>query len=246
LNWLRAISLNMRERLQKIIARAGIASRRKAEVLISEGAVTVNGQVVRELGSQADPERDHIKVKGKLIRPEPLEYYMLNKPRGVLSTVSDPEGRPVVGDYVRSSRRLYPAGRLDFNSEGLIILTNDGELARRITQAGELEKVYHVKAQDTPEQEKLGRLTKGVVVDGVTMRASRVRQLKPGNNPWYEVTLVEGKNRQVRRMFERIGHSVLKLRRVAIGKVKLGRLPVGACRPLTAEEVKSLVGRKGC
>lgn len=234
----------MKERLQKIIARAGIASRRKAETLILEGAVTVNGETVRTLGTQADLERDHIKVKGKLIRPERLEYYMLNKPRGVLCSVKDPEGRQVVTDLVRSSARLYPAGRLDYNSEGLIVLTNDGELARRITEGGKLSKVYQVKVKDQPEEAGLERLRKGLTIDGVRMQASKVRILKPGNNSWYEVELTEGKNRQLRRMFERIGHPVMKLRRVAIGKLKLGKLPPGAYRELTGEEIRQLKGRK--
>jgi len=234
----------MKERLQKIIARAGIASRRKAETLIQEGAVTVNGETVRTLGSQADSERDHIKVNGKLIRPERLEYYMLNKPRGVLSSVKDPEGREVVTDLVKSSARLYPAGRLDFNSEGLIILTNDGELARRITEGGKVKKVYQVKVKDQPEEAKLERLRKGLTIEGVRMQASKVRVLKAGNNSWCEVELSEGKNRQLRRMFERIGHPVMKLRRVAIGKLKLGKLPPGAYRELTDEEVRVLKGRK--
>jgi len=234
----------MRERLQKIIARAGIASRRKAETLIQEGAVTVNGATVRTLGTQADLEHDHIKVNGKLIRAERLEYYMLNKPRGVLSSVKDPEGRQVVTDLVRSSARLYPAGRLDFNSEGLIVLTNDGELARRITEGGKLAKVYQVKVKDQPEEAQLERLRKGLTIDGVRMQASKVRLAKAGNNSWYEVELTEGKNRQLRRMFERIGHPVLKLRRVAIGKLKLGKLLPGAYRELTDEEVRLLKGRK--
>ncbi|MFB3902964.1 MAG: pseudouridine synthase [Acidobacteriota bacterium] len=234
----------MKERLQKIIARAGIASRRKAETLILEGAVTVNGETVRTLGSQADPERDHIKVNGKLIRPERFEYYMLNKPRGVLSSVKDPEGRKVVTDLVKSSARLYPAGRLDFNSEGLIILTNDGELARRITEGGKLTKVYRVKVKDQPEETQIKRLSEGLTIEGVRMWASKVRLLKPGNNAWYEVELTEGKNRQLRRMFERIGHPVMKLRRVAIGNLRLGTLPPGSYRELTDREVRLLKGRK--
>ena len=258
----------MNERLQKIIARAGIVSRRRAESLILEGAVTVNGRVVRELGTRADPARDHIKVNGKLIRPEPLEYYMINKPRGVLSSVSDPEGRRVITDLVPSSARLYPAGRLDYNSEGLIILTNDGELARSITRAGKLAKVYQIKVQGVPDDEKLERLRKGVRIDGVWMQLpgscrwkkvtipgrrspqnntsdqGRIMPLEKGNNSWWKEELLEGKNRQLRWMFERIGHPVLKLRRIAIGKLKLGKLPAGAYRELTEEEVRLLKGGK--
>lgn len=234
----------MRQRLQKIIARAGIASRRKAEDLIRAGCVTVNGRLVTELGAQADPEKDHIKVQGRLIRPEPLESYLVHKPRGFLSAASDPRQRPLVTRLVKSRLRLYPAGRLDFNSEGLIILTSDGELAHCVTRAGILEKVYHVKVKGEPSEEELNRLREGITVGGERWEKCRIRLVKRGNNCWYEVALHEGRNRQVRRMFEKIGHPVMRLRRVAIGPLTLGKLPLGGCRKLSAREVMSLKGKK--
>jgi 23S rRNA pseudouridine2605 synthase len=234
----------MKERLQKIIARAGIASRRKAEELILEGRVTVNGKVVRELGAQADLLSDHVKVNGKLIHAEPLEYYAVNKPRGMLSTVSDQADRPVITDLIPSPRRLYPAGRLDYHSEGLLILTNDGELARRLMAAGQLEKVYRVKVHETPSEDKLDRLRQGIRVGPVQYGPCRIRPVKTADNPWYEVVLKEGKNRQIRNMFEKIGHSVMRLRRTAIGGIQLGKLRPGEYRKLSAHEVAMLKGER--
>lgn len=233
----------MRQRLQKIIAGAGIASRRKAEELIREGRVSVNGHVVRELGTQADPEEDHIKVNGKLIRAEPLEYWAVHKPQGVLSAAADPERRPLVTQLVKSARRLYPVGRLDFSSEGLIILTNDGELTRRVTQAGMIDKVYRVKVRGQPSEEQMGRLREGITLGGQRLEKCKIVPLKLGHNSWYEVVLRQGKNQQIRRMFERIGHPVMRLRRTAIGPVRLARLPKGAARKLSDGEVKALKGK---
>lgn len=239
----------MKERLQKIIARSGLASRRKAEDLIRGGMVTVNGTVITQLGSLADPQTDHVKVNGKLLRAEPLEYFAVNKPRGMLSTVSDPERRPVVTKLVPTGRRVYPVGRLDYNSEGLIILTNDGELAERVLE-GEVDKVYQVKVHLVPEEDKLRRLVRGITVDGVAMKAEKIRRLesvrttRDANNAWYEVVLRQGKNRQIRKMFERIGHNVMRLRRVSIGPVKLGKLRTGEHRHLTEAEISALKGRK--
>ncbi len=239
----------MKERLQKIIAHAGIASRRKAEELIRDGLVSVNGKVVTELGSVADPQHDHVKVNGRLIRAEPLEYFAVNKPRGMLSTVSDPEGRPVVAKLVRTGKRLYPVGRLDYNSEGLIILTNDGELAERVLE-GRIDKVYQVKVHLLPDDDQIRKLVRGITVDGVAMRAEKIRRIegtrssKDANNSWYEVVLRQGKNRQIRKMFERIGHNVMRLRRVSIGSVKLGKLRPGEYRPLSAAEISALKGRQ--
>ncbi len=230
----------MRQRLQRILAHAGVASRRKSEELISQGRVTVNNETITRLGSQADPATDEICLDGKPIRNERLEYYILNKPRGVLSTVSDPLRRPVVTQYVRSSSRLYPAGRLDFHSEGLIVLTNDGELARLITQAGRLPKVYQVKVQGQPPQEKIERLLAGIRVEGARLAARRVRLLERASNAWYEVTLEQGRNRQIRIMFERIGHPVRRLRRIAVGPLRLGDLPQGSYREMTSREVELL------
>ncbi len=232
----------MRERLQKIIARAGLASRRKAEEWIRQGRVTINGRVVTAVGIQADSAVDHIKVGGKLIRSEPLEYHAVHKPRLVLSSTSDEQGRPVVTDLVRSSRRLYPAGRLDFESEGLMILTNDGDLTRRVIRAGTLEKKYRVKVHGQPDERKLRMLRQGLRLATETFSRCKITPLKLGPNCWFEVTLKEGRNRQIRRMFEEIGHSVMRLRRIAIGPVQLGKLPPGGSRRLTSREVNFLKG----
>jgi len=236
------LSLAMQERLQKIIAAAGLASRRGAEQLILDGLVTVNGQVVRQLGSKADPARDFVKVRGKRLQPEPLEHFAVYKPPGVVSSVSDPKNRPVVTDLVHSSRRLYPAGRLDFFSEGLMILSNDGEQTRKLTRAGGLEKVYRVKVQGIPVQRKLDVLRKGMRLGSEKLAPCRIRNLKKGKNCWFEVGLRQGRNRQIRRMFEKIGHPVMRLRRVSIGPVTLGNLKPGAARPLTGKELEALKG----
>lgn len=230
----------MKERLQKVIARAGVVSRRKAEELIREGHVAVNGNVITALGAQADVRKDRIEVDGRAVRSEPLEYYLLNKPCNVLSSTSDPLDRPVVTQLIKSQRRLYPIGRLDFQSEGLIILTNDGELTHRVTDAGAVEKVYRVKVRGRPLEEKLEQLREGIKVGREQWGKCRISAVKEANHSWYEVALREGRNRQIRRMFERIGHRVMRLRRIAIGPVRLGNLPVGRYRKMTAREVRSL------
>jgi len=222
---------------------AGITSRRKAEELIRDGKVKVNGEVIRVLGSKADIERDHVKVEGKLINPEPLEYFAFYKPQGVVTSLSDPEGRPVVSDYFSSKRRLYPAGRLDFNSEGLVIMTNDGELTKSIMTAGSIPKVYRVKVREIPDKRSLDIFRRGArLKDGTSLAPCKVQVLKFARNPWLEVTLVQGKNRQVRRMFEEIGHFVMKLKRVSIGPVELGRLKPGEFRKLKPAEIMALKG----
>jgi 23S rRNA pseudouridine2605 synthase len=232
------------ERLQKIIAAAGIASRRKAEQLISGGAVSVNGQVVTELGTKADPEHDHIRVNGKLLRgPERQVYLLMNKPREYVTTVRDPEGRPTVMDLLRGIKaRVYPVGRLDYGSEGLLLLTNDGELANTLMKAAShVPKVYLVKVAGVPAAESLEKLRSGVFISsegGRRVRTSpaRIRAIREGDNPWFEVTLIEGRNRQIRRMFEEIGHHVEKIRRVRYGPLKLD-VPPGEYRPLTQQEI---------
>ncbi len=235
----------MQERLQKIIARAGIASRRKAEGLIRQGRVTVNGQVVREMGARADPERDHVKVNGKLLQPESKEYFVVYKPQGYLSAASDGAGRPVVTELVRSGSRLYPAGRLDFNSEGLILLTNDGELTRNLTKAGKVDKRYRVKVSGCPDEESLKRLRQGVQAGGSRFAPCRIFSLKRGSNCWFELVLREGKNRQIRRMFEAVGHPVMRLRRIAIGPIRLVGMKPGESRKLTAGEIERLKDSAG-
>jgi 23S rRNA pseudouridine2605 synthase len=245
----------MEERLQKLIAAAGVASRRHAEEMIAAGEVTVNGEVVRELGTKADPARDHIKVRGRLINPKLAAggervYVLLNKPRGYLSSVADPEGRPLVVDLVpHTLGRLHPVGRLDFNTEGLLILTNDGELTNRVTSArNRVAKVYEAKVKGVPSEDSVGRLRRGIRLDdGVRTAPALIEKTgETATNSWYEVTLHEGRNQQIRRMFDAIGHSVIKLRRVRIGHVRDERLRVGEFRMLTPREVSQFkaAGRK--
>lgn len=235
------------ERLQKIIAAAGVASRRKAEELIASGRVQVNGKMVTELGTKADPEQDHIRVDGKLLRgPERYSYIVLNKPKGYVTTVSDPEKRPTVMDLVRSVRgRVYPVGRLDWASEGLLLLTNDGELANALMKASSnVAKTYVVKVAGQPEEAKLEKLRRGVSIaekGGRRVRTApaRIKLLREGDNPWLEVTIVEGRNRQIRKMFEEVGHHVEKIRRVQYGPLALD-VPPGEFRSLSLEEVAKL------
>ncbi len=235
----------MKERLQKIIANAGVTSRRKAEVLISDGQVTVNGKVVSELGAKADPSVDHIKVSGKLINPK-LEqkvktYILLNKPKGVLSTASDPEGRRTVVDLVRGFGRLFPVGRLDYATEGLIILTNDGDFANRVASTRTIPKVYEVKVKGRPNENAINKLRRGIrLEDGFKTAPAEIKEMKgTPKNAWYEVTLLEGHNRQIRKMFDAIGFSAMKLRRSKIGAIKEESLRPSEYRELTKREVNS-------
>lgn len=238
----------MEQRLQKLIAAAGIASRRHAEELIAKGQVTVNGEVVTELGRKADPDRDHIKVRGRLINPllKPREkiYVLLNKPKGYLTSMADPEGRPLVTELVPSSLgRIHPVGRLDFNTEGLLLLTDDGDLTNYITSArNRVEKVYEVKVKGVPTEVALNRLRYGMRLDDSERSApAQITKLsETRTNAWYEVILHQGRNQQIRRMFEAIGHSVLKLARIRIGSLEDARLKPGEWRLLTAPEVKRL------
>ncbi len=232
------------ERLQKILANAGVTSRRKAESLILEGRVTVNGKTVLELGSKADPDHDHIKVDGKLIhQPEHFEYIALHKPDSVVSTASDPQGRTTVIDLLHGVKgRVYPVGRLDYHSEGLILLTNDGDFANAITAArSHVPKTYLVKSkgQLTPEAEEKFRT--GIPIDGKRTAPAGLRLLRRADNPWYEVRLIEGRNQQIRIMFKHLGHLVEKLKRVRIGTIELGSLKPGKFRRLTPDEVRKLM-----
>ncbi len=254
------------ERLQKILAQAGVASRRSAEAFITEGRVQVNGEVITELGTRADPQRDYIRVDGKLLQgPEPQKYFMLNKPRGYVTTLDDPEHRPtiaqllgqesqkkVTGEHKRLPR-LYPVGRLDYLSEGLLLMTNDGELANRLSKASAgVEKTYLVKISGKPTDEALGQLRRGVMIDRgrldevkggrrdrVLTQPARIEQVRGGDNPWFEVSLTEGRNRQLRKMFEEVGHHVEKIRRIAYGALTLD-VPPGGFRELTTGEVQAL------
>ncbi len=235
----------MRLKIQKIIADAGICSRRKAENLIKEGLVTVNGRVAK-IGERADPDRDYIKVNGKLINPilkkKEYVYILLNKPPGYLCTVRDPSHRPTVMDLVKSRERIYPVGRLDMMSQGLVVLTNDGELTNILTKAGKHPKKYLVKVKGNPTEKQLKRLRQGILADDEKFAPCEivVRKVKPDSYMWLEVTLYQGKNRQIRRMFDAIFHPVLKLKRIAIGPITDRGLPIGHYRELTAEEVRKL------
>jgi 23S rRNA pseudouridine2605 synthase len=249
------------ERLQKILAQAGIASRRKAEEIILEGRVQVNGTTVTELGTRADATRDHIRVDGKLLHgPEQVRYYVLNKPRGYVTTLDDPQKRPTVmqlmtqkagphGDQVR----LYPVGRLDYLSEGLLLMTNDGALANSLSKAAAgVEKTYLVKVSGVPSPAALDQIRKGIMIDRgrldevrggrrdrILTAPAKVELVRAGDNPWYELTLTEGRNRQLRKMFEEIGHHVEKIRRIGYGALRLD-IPPGEYRELTAGEVMAL------
>jgi 23S rRNA pseudouridine2605 synthase len=279
------------ERLQKIIAAAGIASRRKAEELIASGMVSVNGQIVTELGSKADPERDHVRVNGKLLHgAERQTYLLMNKPKGYVTTMHDPEHRPTVMDLLHGIRaRVYPVGRLDYASEGLLLLTNDGELANRLMKAAShVPKVYVVKVAGRPDAAGLEKLRRGVSIPEnrfltpkgvrndngdeaelprkdndewsqadrkhgrvgrgdqrrVKTAPAKVRLVRESENPWYEITLTEGKNRQIRRMFEAIGHHVEKIKRVRYGTLSLD-VPPGEFRRLSVGEVEKLKAAAG-
>jgi 23S rRNA pseudouridine2605 synthase len=262
------------QRLQKIIAAAGIASRRKAEELIVSGRVQVNGQIVTELGTKADPAHDHIRVDGKLLQgPERPRYYVINKPKGYVTTASDPEHRPTVMDLIQGGERVFPVGRLDYSSEGLLVLTNDGALANSLTRAAaRVEKTYLVKVSGKPSDTALNQLRHGVMIDRDTQirpqirprtgkvsgesespshdkvrrsasrvmtAPARIRLLRDADNPWYELILIEGRNREIRKMFEEIGHHVEKIRRVGYGPLILDLEP-GRSRELTLEEVAAL------
>lgn len=239
----------MEERLQKLIAAAGIASRRHAEEMIAAGEVTVNGKVITELGTKADPARDHIKVRGRLINPllESREkiYVLLNKPRGYLTSVSDPEGRPLVTELVpHSLGRLHPVGRLDFNTEGLLLLTNDGDLTNFITSArNRVRKVYEAKVKGVPPDNSIERLRGGIILDdGVRTAPAEIEKIDESEtNAWFRIVLHEGRNQQIRRMFDAIGHSVLKLRRVRIGFLTDEHLAPKQWRMLHPAEVKRLM-----
>jgi pseudouridine synthase len=228
------------ERLQKILSRAGLTSRRKAEQLMLEGRVTVNGQTVTELGSKADPERDRIEVDGRRVgAPRRLLYLALNKPKNCVTTLDDPEGRPTVIEYLKGVReRVFPVGRLDFASEGLLVITNDGELANRMmSAASHLEKTYLVKVNGPLSAEQEAEFRAGIPLGGRRTAPAELRLVRRAENPWYEVRLIEGRKNQVRMMFKHFGRLVEKLKRVRIGFLELGALRPGEYRGLTPAEV---------
>ncbi|HUI58520.1 MAG TPA: pseudouridine synthase [Bryobacteraceae bacterium] len=231
------------ERLQKILSQAGVASRRQSEQIIFAGRVSVNGTVLTELGSKADIERDHIKVDGRLIHaPRRHVYIALNKPNNTVTTVSDPQHRTTVMELLHGVKeRVYPVGRLDYHSEGLLLLTNDGELANEIMSAAtHLPKTYVVKANGPLTGEQEQRFREGIPLSGRRTLPAGLKLIHPAENPWYEVRLFEGRNNQIRLMFNYFGRLVEKLRRVRIGPVELGPLKPGEFRYLSADEVRKL------
>lgn len=240
------------ERLQKIIAAAGVTSRRKAEELITGGRVEVNGKTVTELGAKADPGSDHIRVDGRLLRmPGRHVYLMMNKPKGYVTTVTDPERRATVMSLLpKGAMRVFPIGRLDYASEGLLLFTNDGDLAHKLTHASsKVPKTYLVKVSGKPADDAIAKLRQGVWIGGSLDRRARMKPVKTapamirlareGENPWYEVTLNEGRNRQLHRMFLAVGHRVEKIKRVRYGPLKLD-VETGQWRPLRPNEVEQL------
>ena len=234
----------MEVRLQKFIAGTGIASRRKAEALITAGRVMVNGRVVTELGTKVDTGRDHVKVDGKhLSAPQPFVYLMLHKPKNVMSTLDDPGGRSTVKDYLRGvSVRVFPVGRLDFDSEGLMLLTNNGDLAQALLHPRyHVPKTYLIKVKGVLTDEEIRQLEQGVrLEDGMTSPAHVKKVRKVEANSWLEITIREGRKHQVKRMLESVGHSVIKLMRVRMGPLSLGNLEPGEFRFLTDREANAL------
>ncbi|MFM9279014.1 pseudouridine synthase [Paenibacillus jiagnxiensis] len=233
------------ERLQKILAQAGVASRRKCEELILAGKVEVNGETVTELGTKADPAQDIITVNGKPIKTEQKVYLMINKPKGVITSASDPEGRKIVSDYLKGIKeRVYPVGRLDYDTEGLLLLTNDGEFANLLTHPRHhVPKTYLATVKGVPHGTELDKLRQGIQLeDGMTAPAEvEYKDVDPdGKESVIQITIYEGRNRQVRRMFEAISHPVIRLKRIAFGDLLLQNLKRGLTRPLTKDEVNRL------
>jgi 23S rRNA pseudouridine2605 synthase len=234
------------KKIQLIIRDAGVASRRSAETLIREGRVTLNGQVVLDPAIFADPDRDHIKVDGKLIpRPETTKYcYLFNKPRHVVSTMADPQGRPCVGDLIKPlKKRLFSVGRLDFDAEGLMILTNDGILAQKLSHpSNKVPRTYMVKVRGAPPDDELGKIRKGMSI-GEGERVGNVSWTvvrKQTTTTWIKIVLYEGRKNEIKRIFFRIGHPVRKIRRISYGPFSLGTIPTGSLRPLSEAETEKL------
>ena len=229
------------ERLQKILSRAGVSSRRKAEVLMAEGRVTVNGEIITQLGTKADLEHDHIKVDGRLLHsPKNLVYIALHKPKGCITTSHDPEGRETVMDLVKGIKtRVYPVGRLDYNSEGLLLLTNDGEFANRITSSkSHVQKTYLVKSNGLLTLEQEEQFRAGVSIHGQRTSPAEIKLSKKADNPWYEVKIYEGRQNQIRIMFKNFNRLVEKLKRTKVGFLELGALKGGEFRYLTSKEIE--------
>ncbi|HWQ09162.1 MAG TPA: pseudouridine synthase [Holophaga sp.] len=232
------------DRLQKILAAAGVASRRACEQIILDGRVQVNGRTITELGTKADPFRDEITVDLLPIRKETLVYILVNKPKGYVTTVKDDEGRPTVMALLHGiDARVYPVGRLDFNSEGLLLMTNDGGLAQRLTDPGShVPKVYLVKVHRMPRPETLEELRSGFRLEGRRLKPCGIEVFERADNPWLKVVLTEGKNQQIRRMFAAVGHPVAKLKRIQFGPLDDPALKPGDWRFLKPNELAALKG----
>ncbi len=230
------------ERLQKILAHAGIASRRHAEEYILAGRVKVNGKVVNTLGAKANPAVDHIKVDGRLLQHqrETLIYIALHKPKSVVTTVSDPEGRETVMKFLpKVKQRVYPVGRLDYQSEGLLLLTNDGEFANRvISPRYHVPKTYLVKTTGVLSEEQEEQFRAGILLEGKRTAPAEIRLVKKAQNPWYEVIITEGRTHQIRHMFRFFGKLVEKLRRVSIGPIDIKGIRAGEYRLLNVQEIR--------
>ncbi|MGD8535393.1 MAG: pseudouridine synthase [Candidatus Aminicenantes bacterium] len=237
----------MRIRLNKFLAQAGVASRREVDKMIVEGKIKVNGQVIRTLGTKIDDEKDRVEFGGKKVeKEEGMVYMMLNKPLGYLVTLKDPFQRPTIKELLPSLKeRIYPVGRLDYDSEGLLLLMNDGELAHRLAHPRyRVPKIYVVEARGVPDSSKISRLEKGIVIDGKKTAPARIAKLSgSAKKTLLKIEIHEGRKREVKRMFEAVGHRVLHLKRVGFGGMKLGRLQTGKWRFLTQREVDSLKSR---
>ena len=235
------------ERLQKVIAASGIASRRKAEELIKNGHVKVNGEVVTEMGVKVD-NSDSISVDDKILEKELKEYYLLNKPRGVITSTSDDKNRKVVTDYINTNARIFPVGRLDYDTTGVLLLTNDGEFANILTSPrNKIDKVYLAKLEGIIKGEQINQLKDGVIIDGNKYKATRVKLKKINkekNTSMVEITIHEGKNHQVKRMFEAVGYHVSKLTREKFGDFTCDNLKSGEYRKLTIKEVQVVYSQK--
>lgn len=235
------------KKIQLIIRDAGLGSRRDAEEMIREHRVTLNGTIVEHPGDTADPEKDHIKVDGKLLRPsDPRKhYYLFNKPRNVVSTMDDPQGRPCVGDIIKPlKKRLFTVGRLDFDAEGLMILTNDGDLAHNLSHPSKgIERTYMVKVRGTPDDKTLARIRRGMSIgDGERIGEVTWTVVKrQKTTTWVRMVLREGKKNEIKRIFLRLNHPVRRIRRVGFGPFQLGTLPVGTWRPLTESETTRII-----
>lgn len=236
-------------RLNKYISSCGVTSRRKADRMIESGYVTVNGRKVYELGTQVHPSKDKVAIQGKPIKMEDIKaYIMFYKPKYVLTTLSDPENRPTITDYLNQKKidlRLFPIGRLDWASEGLLLLTNDGEYAQSVAHPkAEIPRTYLAKLDKEPEANHLEKLLRGVTIPGGKVKAATVEKIVYGGKekPWYKIIITEGKNRQVRKMFEKVGFDVLKLKRVAIGDLKIGSMNPGDMIGITLKKARTVFG----